>query len=110
MKPLIIYWSLDRGMTIWPIIFLPRSRKGNNPELVHELTHFKSQAWITPLWIIWYLLNKEFRFKMEVRAFQEQLNVTTEYREDARMYMATCLEKQYHNLCTYQKALESLKL
>ena len=49
----------------------------------HELVHYREQAWITPLWVLLYLLSRKFRLAAEVRAYICQIELGGVTREQA---------------------------
>jgi hypothetical protein len=76
---MIIYTDIlvPRGfdaITIWPFIFIRPSVKNDTGLLGHEMIHYVEQAWITPFWLLFYLISSSFRVEAEVRAYQTQVD------------------------------------
>ena len=58
------------GITLWPLILIRPEYRGDETLLAHEMVHYREQAWLAPLWWLWYACNKEFRVDAEVRAYK----------------------------------------
>jgi hypothetical protein len=66
LKP---FWAF----TAWPFIVVRPEYADDAGILVHEMVHYREQAWITPIWLIRYWLSKSFRIAAEVRAYKAQI-------------------------------------
>ena len=62
------------AVTIWPFIFI-RPGKNTLGLFAHEMTHYRAQAWITPIWLLRYALSKSFRLDAEVTGYQAQIDI-----------------------------------
>ena len=69
----------------------------------HELVHYKEQAWITPVWVILYLVSRKFRLAAEVRAYTRQIELGGVTREQAAHALLA-----YRLGITYLKAMQAL--
>ena len=63
------------AITFWPVILVRPSQRSNLPLIEHELVHYREQAWITPVWVLRYLLSRKFRLAAEVRAYRRQIEL-----------------------------------
>lgn len=63
------------AITLWPVILVRPSQRGNIPLIEHELVHYREQAWIAPVWWLRYLLSRKFRLNAEVRAYKKQIEL-----------------------------------
>lgn len=61
------------ALTVWPFIFVRPAQRGNAALIEHELVHYREQRWITPWWVLRYLLSRKFRLVGEVRAYRRQI-------------------------------------
>ena len=61
------------GCALWPFIFVLPEERANATLIGHELVHYREQAWITPLWVLLYLVSRRFRLAAEVRAYAWQI-------------------------------------
>jgi len=71
---------------LWPFIFVRPEHRNDIALIEHELIHYREQAWITPLWVLRYLVSRKFRFDAEVRAYTRQIElggITTEQAAQA---------------------------
>ena len=63
------------ALTLWPLIFIRPEQRNNTPLIEHELVHYNEQRWITPVWVLRYLLSRKFRLAAEVRAYRRQIQL-----------------------------------
>lgn len=63
------------AVTLWPAILVRPGARGDAGLIEHELVHYREQAWITPIWVLRYLLSRRFRFAAEARAYRRQIEV-----------------------------------
>ena len=61
------------AITFWPVIFVRPEHRHNAALIAHELVHYQEQRWITPVWVLRYLLSRKFRLAAEVRAYRVQI-------------------------------------
>jgi len=54
---------------LWPFIFVHPEQRSDSALIEHELVHYREQAWITPVWVVLYLVSRKFRLAAEVRGF-----------------------------------------
>ena len=71
------------GFSLWPFIFVRPEHRSDFSLIEHELVHYREQAWITPLWVLLYLLSRKFRLAAEVRAYTRQIELGGVTREQA---------------------------
>ena len=91
------------AITFWPCIFVRPEHRGDAALIEHELVHYREQRWITPLWVLRYLLSRKFRLAAEVRAYQRQIALGgITYEQAANMLM------HYQLGVTFAQALQSL--
>ena len=67
---------IPRGFSacaLWPFIFVLPDERCNITLIAHELVHYREQAWIMPLWVLFYLVSRRFRLAAEVRAYSRQI-------------------------------------
>ena len=57
--------------------------RSDNSQIEHELVHYKKQAWITPMWVLLYLVYRKFRIAAEVHAYTRQIQLGGSTREHA---------------------------
>ena len=69
--------------SLWPFIFVRPEHRNDIALIEHELVHYKEQAWITPVWVILYLVSRKFRLAAEVRAYTRQIELGGVTREQA---------------------------
>ena len=81
------------AITIWPFIFIKPAYSNDHALLMHEITHYDEQRWITPWWWAKYIFSTRFRIAAEVRAYQVQI------------IMGFPLESAAAWLCTYDRKL-----
>jgi hypothetical protein len=77
---------IPRGFSacsLWPFIFVRPEHAGDIALIEHELVHYREQAWITPAWIVLYLISRKFRLGAEVRAYTRQIQMGGVTREQA---------------------------
>lgn len=63
------------AITCWPFIFVRPAQRDNAALIEHELVHYREQRWITPWWVLRYLLSRKFRLAAEVRAYRRQIEL-----------------------------------
>lgn len=63
------------AITLWPLILVRPGVRGDAGLIEHELVHYREQAWITPIWVVRYLLSRRFRLAAEARAYRRQIEV-----------------------------------
>ena len=63
------------AITAWPFIFIRPEHLHNAALIEHELVHYQEQRWITPVWVLRYLLSRKFRLAAEVRAYRRQIAI-----------------------------------
>ena len=71
------------GFSFWPFIFVRPEHRRDFLLIEHELVHYREQAWITPLWVLLYLLSRKFRLTAEVRAYTRQIELGGLSKEEA---------------------------
>lgn len=71
------------AISLWPFIFVRPEHRSDTALIEHELVHYREQAWVTPLWVILYLVSRKFRLAAEVRAYTRQIEVGGVTREQA---------------------------
>lgn len=71
------------GCAFWPFIFVRPEHRSDTALIEHELVHYREQAWITPLWVLWYLVSRKFRLAAEVRAYSRQIELGGVTKEQA---------------------------
>ena len=71
------------GFSLWPFIFVRPEHRSNFSLIEHELVHYREQAWITPIWVLLYLVSQKFRLAAEVRAYTRQIELGGVTREQA---------------------------
>lgn len=69
--------------SLWPFIFVRPENRSDIALIEHELVHYREQAWITPVWVILYLVSRKFRLAAEVRAYTRQIEIGGVTREQA---------------------------
>ncbi len=60
------------ALTIWPLILI-RPGKSTPGLITHEMTHYRAQAWITPVWLLRYWLSPKFQLFAEVAGYKAQI-------------------------------------
>ena len=63
------------GFSLWPFIFVRPEHRSDFSLIEHELVHYREQAWITPFWVLLYLVSRKFRLGAEVRAYTRQIEL-----------------------------------
>ena len=91
------------AITFWPFIFVRPEQRSNTPLIEHELVHYREQAWITPVWVLRYLLSKKFRLAAEVRAYTRQIELGGITRDQAAQMLT-----HYRLGITFNQAQEAL--
>ena len=71
------------AVSLWPFIFVRPEHRNDTALIEHELVHYKEQAWITPIWVLLYLVSRKFRLSAEVRAYTRQIELGGVTREQA---------------------------
>ena len=89
--------------SLWPFIFVRPEHRNDIALIEHELVHYKEQAWITPVWVILYLVSRKFRLAAEVRAYTRQIQLGGVTREQAAHALLS-----YRLGITYLKAMQAL--
>ena len=89
--------------SLWPFIFVRPEHRNDIALIEHELVHYKEQAWITPAWVILYLVSRKFRLAAEVRAYTRQIELGGVTREQAAHALLS-----YRLGITYGKAMQAL--
>lgn len=84
---MIIYTNLvPKGFSacsLWPFILVRPEHRSDITLIEHELVHYREQAWITPVWVLLYLVSRKFRLAAEVRAYTRQIELGGVTREQA---------------------------
>ena len=88
---------------LWPFIFIRPEHRHELAVIVHELVHYREQAWVTPVWVFLYLVSRKFRLAAEVRAYNRQIEVGGVTREQAAHKLLS-----YHLRITFKQAIEIL--
>ena len=78
-------------------------QRGDISLIVHELVHYREQAWITPLWVLLYLVSRKFRLAAEVRAYTRQIELGGVTQEQAAHSLLS-----YRLGITHEKAMQVL--
>ena len=89
--------------SLWPFILVRPEQRGNVALIEHELVHYREQAWITPVWVLRYLVSRKFRLAAEVRAYSRQIELDALTREQAALALLS-----YRLDITFEKAMQSL--
>ena len=81
-----------------------------NHLIIHENTHFKQQEeYGLKKWVKKYLKDDEFRLKMEIEAYKNQVNSIKDRNERNRLKINCCRDLSgslYGNLLTFNEAME----
>ena len=88
---------------LWPLIFVRPEHRSDATLIEHELVHYREQAWITPVWVLLYLVARKFRLAAEVSAYTRQIKVGGITREQAANALLG-----YQLGITYGKAMQAL--
>ena len=97
---------IPRGFSacsLWPFIFVRPEHCSDSALIEHELVHYKEQAWITPVWVLLYLISRKFRLAAEVRAYTRQIELGGVTREQAAHALLS-----YRLGISYGKAMQEL--
>ncbi len=89
--------------SLWPFVFVRPVHRSDNALIEHELIHYREQAWITPIWVLLYLVSRKFRLAAEVRAYTRQIELGGVTREQAAHALMS-----YRLGITYGKAIQDL--
>lgn len=89
------------AITIFPFIFIKESKKDNKALIIHEKTHLLQ---VLQLRGLLYYFSKEMRYKLELEAYQNQLNY--HYQEYLKnQYVKDNEKKEYYQKYAKQYAL-----
>ena len=81
--------------------------------IIHELTHHKQQdEHGLDIWVKKYLHDPKFRLKMEIEAYQVQLQSIGNPQEKAMVLMSSAKDlsgELYGNIISYKEALKAIK-
>ena len=88
---------------LWPFIFIRPQHRNDTILIEHELVHYREQTWITPIWVLLYLVSQKFRLAAEVRAYIRQIELGGITREQAAHALLG-----YRLGLTYGKAMKAL--
>ena len=91
------------AVSLWPFIFVRPEHRNDTALIEHELVHYKEQAWITPIWVLLYLVSRKFRLAAEVRAYTRQIELGGVTRKQAAHALLS-----YRLGITYVKAMQAL--
>ena len=91
------------AVSLWPIIFVRPEHRNDTALIEHELVHYKEQTWITPVWVLLYLVSRKFRLAAEVRAYTRQIELGGVTQEQAAHALLS-----YRLGITYGKAMQEL--
>jgi hypothetical protein len=89
--------------SLWPFILVRPEHRSDIALIEHELVHYKEQAWITPIWVLLYLVSRKFRLAAEVRAYTRQIELGGVTREQAAHALLS-----YRLGITLEKAMHAL--
>lgn len=78
IKVITLSFLKNRGLAIKPFIFVGKKDKCL---IEHEKVHIIQQGWFPFIWILKWLFNKYFRWKVEKEAMTVQLNCMKERKE-----------------------------
>lgn len=92
------------AVTLWPVILVRPGALADAALIEHELVHYREQAWITPIWVLRYLLSRRFRMAAEARAYRRQIEIGGITVAGAANLLLT-----YKLGITYSQALDALK-
>ena len=90
---------------LWPFILVRPAHRGNMALIAHEMVHYREQAWITPAWVLLYLVSRRFRLAAEVRAYRRQIALGGVTHEQAAHALLS-----YRLGISYAKAMQALAL
>ncbi|HYW56423.1 MAG TPA: hypothetical protein VE934_05670 [Polaromonas sp.] len=71
------------AFSLWPFIFVRPEYRNDKALIEHELVHYREQAWIMPVWVLFYLVSRKFRLAAEVRAYTREIELGGITREQA---------------------------
>ena len=91
------------AVCLWPFIFVRPEHQADTALIEHELVHYREQAWITPVWVLLYLVSRKFRLAAEVRAYIRQIELGGVTREQAARALLS-----YRLGISYWKAMQAL--
>ncbi|WP_156955230.1 hypothetical protein [Polaromonas glacialis] len=89
--------------SLWPFIFVRPEHRTDTALIEHELVHYREQAWMTPIWVLLYLVSRKFRLAAEVRAYTRQIELGGVSREQAAQALLS-----YRLGINYGKAMQEL--
>jgi hypothetical protein len=89
--------------SLWPFIFVRPECRSDAALIEHELVHFREQAWIMPVWLLFYLGSRKFRLAAEIRAYTRQIEMGGVTREQAAHALLS-----YRLGLTFGKAMQAL--
>lgn len=91
------------AFSLWPFIFVQPQHRSDLSLIEHELIHYREQAWITPLWVFFYLASRRFRLRAEVRAYARQIEMGAVTRDQAARALMS-----YRLGITFENAIHAL--
>ena len=91
------------AFSCWPFIFVRPEQRSDSALIEHEMVHYREQAWITPRWVLLYLVSRKFRLGAEIRAYTRQIELGGVTREQAAHALLS-----YRLGITYGKAMQVL--
>ena len=91
------------GFCLWPCIFVRPELRHDLALIQHEMVHYREQAWITPVWVLCYLIFPKFRLAAEVRAYSSQIE-----RGDVTQEQAARALLGYRLGITFEEAMKVL--
>ena len=91
------------AVSLWPFILVRPEHRNNTALIEHELVHYREQAWITPVWVLLYLVSRKFRLGAEIRAYTRQIELGGVTLEQAAHALLS-----YRLGITYDKAMQVL--
>ena len=89
--------------SLWPFIFVRPKQRTDTALIEHELVHYREQTWITPVWVLLYLVSRKFRLAAEVRAYARQIELGGVTKEQAAHALLS-----YRLGITLKKAMQEL--
>lgn len=89
--------------SVWPFIFVRPEQRSDIALIEHELVHFREQAWIMPVWVLFYLVSRKFRLAAEIRAYTRQIEMGGLTREQAAQALLS-----YRLGISFGKAMQAL--
>lgn len=91
------------ALSLWPFILVRPEQRSNIALIQHEMVHYREQAWITPIWVLLYLISRKFRLQAELRAYTRQIEMGGVTREQAAHALLG-----YRLGITFVKAMQAL--